>query len=162
MSGPAPVPWTVERFPSRVDSKPTLDVAPRATISARPDPRLPPRMDPLKLVRRTVAERRGTPMRGVPALDPLEHDRLRLGRRREPLAVEQLALERREEALRHGIVVRVAHRPHRGPDSRCLAAKPERNRRVLGALIRVMDHALRPALPERHVERLSHDLPPHT
>ena len=40
----------------------------------------------------------------VPALDPLEHRDMRLALRLETRAIEQLALERREEALRHRVV----------------------------------------------------------
>jgi hypothetical protein len=44
-------------------------------------------------------------VRIVPALDELEHGRLRLGRCAEPPVREQLALECREETLAHRIVV---------------------------------------------------------
>jgi hypothetical protein len=59
---------------------------------------------------RLVAERRVAPPRVVPAFDVLEELAPRLGRRPEGLAVEQLTLEGREEALAQGIVVGVADR----------------------------------------------------
>lgn len=42
----------------------------------------------------------------------------------------------------------------RTPDSGLAATRAERRRRVLAALVRVMDHVLGPAAPYRHAERL--------
>ena len=51
-------------------------------------------------------------MRVLPALDPLEHRHARLGLRLKARAVKELAFERREEALRHRVVVRAADAAH--------------------------------------------------
>src|SRR5262245_45315178 len=50
------------------------------------------------------------------------------------MAVEELALKRREEALTHRVVVRIADRAHGRPNTHLLAATAERERRVLAAL----------------------------
>jgi hypothetical protein len=57
------------------------------------------------------------PTRSVPAADEVEDGEARLGRRREPLPIEQLAVEGREEALAERVVVGITHRAHRGPDT---------------------------------------------
>ena len=108
--------------------------------------------------RRDLAERGVPPARVVEALDEVEDGHLRLGLRLEAFAVEKLALERREEALAERVVVRVADRAHRGSDTGLPAAQPERDRRVLRALVRVMDHSLGPALPDGHVQRVEDEL----
>ena len=62
---------------------------------------------PFELIRGQVADRRMPPVRVVPALDPLEHRRVRLGLRRETRAVEQLAVDAAgSERLRGGGSVR--------------------------------------------------------
>lgn len=53
----------------------------------------------------------------VPALDEVEDGSARLHPGAEPLAIEQLALERGEEALAEGVIVRVAHAAHRRADA---------------------------------------------
>ena len=63
--------------------------------------------------------------------------------------VEQLALERGEEALAQGVVVAVADRAHRRPHPGLPASLAEGDGGVLGALVGVMDHVGRPALPQR-------------
>jgi hypothetical protein len=62
-------------------------------------------------------------LRVVPALDEVEDGHPGLGLGAEAVAVEQLALERREEALAQGIVVAVAYRAHRRPHTRLLTAE---------------------------------------
>src|SRR6267142_5011636 len=96
----------------------------------------------------------------VPALDPLEHGQVRLALCLEAGAIEQLALERCEEALGHRVVVRVADAAHRRTYAELLAALPERDRRVLAALVAVMDYVRRLALRDRHLERLQLELGP--
>jgi len=96
--------------------------------------------------------------RVVPAFDPVKDRRPGFGLGVEPSAVEQLTFEGGEEALGHRIVVAVAHRPHRGADADLLAAAPEADRGILAALVGVMDHRGRPALPNGHVERVEHEL----
>jgi len=71
------------------------------------------------------------PARVVPALDVVEHREAGGGVGVEPLAIEQLTFERREEAFAQGVVVRIAHRSHRRPDTRLLAALAEGDGRVL-------------------------------
>src|SRR6266849_2465403 len=115
-------------------------------------------MTPLELDRRDAAESRVTANRVVPAFDELEDRHAGLRLRLETPAREQLALQRREEALAHGVVVGVAHRSHRRPHLRFLAAKPEGDRGVLRAVVGVMHDASSFALPERHVERGEHEL----
>jgi hypothetical protein len=97
-------------------------------------------------------------VRVVPALDVLEdgHADRRLGR--EALAIEQLALERGEEALADRVVVGVADRAHRRADAHEFAASPEGERRALTALIGVVDDFGRLPLGERHVECVEHQL----
>src|SRR5947209_889563 len=77
--------------------------------------------------------------RVVPAFDEVEHGKASVGLRAEAFASEQLALERREEALAHGVVVGIAHTAHRRSDAGLATAPAEGERRVLAALIRVMN-----------------------
>jgi len=78
--------------------------------------------------------------RVVPASDEVEHGEACLGRCREPLPVEQLALERGEEALTQGVVVGVAHAAHRRPDAGLATPATEGKRRVLGGFMRSSQH----------------------
>src|SRR3989475_12041586 len=89
----------------------------------------------------------------VPAFDEVEDGEARVVLRAEAFAIEQLALERREEALAHGVVVGIAYTAHRRPDASLATAAAEGERRVLAALIRVMNHRGRSALRDGHVER---------
>src|SRR6266478_6348461 len=75
----------------------------------------------------------------VPAFDEVEDGEARVGLRAEAVAIEQLALERREEALAHGVVVGIAHTAHRRPDAGLATAPTEGERGVLAALIRVIE-----------------------
>src|SRR5215813_507439 len=74
------------------------------------------------------------------------------------MAVEQLALERREEALAHRVIVRVPDRAHGWPHAHVAAALAEGNQCVLAAPIRMMNHVWRSALREGHVQRLEDEL----
>lgn len=96
-----------------------------------------------------------SPTRIVEALDKLEDGNARLGLRLKATLIEQLAFERGKEALRHRIVVGVSDRPHRGANTRLPTSFAQLDRGILRALIRMVDHAARPPLPERHVERSS-------
>src|SRR5262249_40746027 len=71
------------------------------------------RLAPLVVDRGLVPERGVPTMRVVPPLEILEDDEPRFGLRLEATAVEELAFERRKEALAEGIVVRVADGSHR-------------------------------------------------
>src|ERR1700736_1257321 len=92
---------------------------------------------------RAVAEGGMQPRRVVPAFDEAEASGLRLGLRRKAAAFQQLAFESREEALAHRVVVGVADRSHRWPHAGFVAAFAECQRRVLAALVAVMDNAVR-------------------
>src|SRR2546425_1279310 len=89
----------------------------------------------------------------VPAFDEVEDGEARVGLRAEAFAIEQLALERRDEALAQGVVVGIAHTAHRRPDAGLATAPAVGERGVLAALIRVMNHLGRSALRDGHVER---------
>ncbi len=89
----------------------------------------------------------------VPAFDEVEKGEARVGPGAEAVAIEQFALEGREEALTHGVVVGVAHTAHRRPDAGVTTAPSKGERRVLTPLIGVMNHIGRAALRDRHVER---------
>src|SRR6058998_2435842 len=78
----------------------------------------------------------------VPAFDEVEEGEARSGLRAEGFAIEQLALERREEALAHGVVVGIAHTAHRRPDAGLATATAEGERRVLPKLNRSSQHCL--------------------
>ena len=73
-------------------------------------------------------------------------------------AIEELALEGGEQALGHRVVVALAHRSDRRNDAHLAAACAERIRRILAPLVRVMDDAVGTTLPQRHVQRLKHEL----
>lgn len=70
----------------------------------------------------------------VPAFDEVENGKARVGLGAEAFAIEQLGLERREEALTHGVVVGVAHTAaYRWTDAGLATATAEGERRVLAA-----------------------------
>ena len=109
-----------------------------------------------------VVDRGEIPKRGVPPpriVEALDEDGdARLGLRLEFASIEQLTFERGEETLRHRIIVGVSDRPHRGANSSLPTSFAERDRGILRALIRMVDHAARPPLPERHVESVEYHL----
>src|SRR5256886_11438131 len=90
--------------------------------------------------------------RVVPAFDEIEHGQARVGRRAEALTIEQLALERREEALAHRVVVGIAHTTHRGPDAGLATPPTEGERSVLAAVVGVMNHLRRLTLGDGHLQ----------
>ncbi len=73
---------------------------------------------------------------------------------------QQLAFQRREETLGHGVVVGVADGSHRGPHSGFAAAISEGNGRVLRSLVAMMNDVARPPLANRHLERVEHKVGP--
>jgi len=98
-----------------------------------------------------VTERRVTASGVVETFDEVEHRQLGHGTIGEPGAVEQLAFERGEEALAHGVVVAIADRSHRRPDACLAAASSELGRGVLASLVGVVNDAMRrPALLDGH------------
>src|SRR5665213_1278296 len=95
-------------------------------------------------------------MRVVPTLDPCEHGHARCDLAVESMPVDNFALKGGEERFGHGIVVRVAYRPHRGLDAGLYAAFAEGIAGVLATSVRVMDDALRSTLRDRHIQRGEH------
>jgi hypothetical protein len=93
-----------------------------------------------------------TAARIVPAFDEVKHREPSIDLRPEPLAIQQLTLEGREEALAQGVVVRVADAAHGRPDPRLPAPTTKAERGVLAAAVGVMNHLARAALREGHVE----------
>src|SRR5215469_14752029 len=69
----------------------------------------------------------------VPAFDVVKHSPAGLDRRAEPLAIEQLTLECREETLAQGIVIGIADGAHRRPDAETQTALAVGEGCVLGA-----------------------------
>jgi hypothetical protein len=88
-------------------------------------------------------------VRVVPTLEKIEDCHLRLGLSVEAVPIQQLALERREEALAHGVVEAVTHRTHRGPHPRLGAALTKGDRGVLRPLVRVVNHVCGAAAVQR-------------
>ena len=72
--------------------------------------------------------------------------------------IDELAFKGREEALTHRVIVAITHRTHGGSDTGLLAASPEGDRGVLGALIGMMDDIAGLALVQSHVQRIQHQL----
>ena len=90
----------------------------------------------------------------VPSLDEVEDGHPCVGLRGESLLFEQLAFQRSEETLTHRVVVTITDRAHRRTHPSLLATLAEGDRRVLTALVGVMNHILRVSLRQRHVERI--------
>src|SRR5262249_27245968 len=99
--------------------------------------------------RRDIADRGMPPSGVVPAFDEIEDRGAGGGRIRPRSAREELALERGEEAFTERVVIAVADGSHRGADARLAAPRAKGDRRVLTALIRVMDHRRWPPLLHR-------------
>src|SRR5580692_319261 len=99
-----------------------------------------------------------TPMWVVPTFDPLKNSHLRFGLAFESTAVQDLALERSEKALRHRVIVGIPDRSHRRHHAGLPASLAESVACVLTATIRVMDYRLRPSLRDRHVQRRQNQL----
>src|SRR5206468_1633284 len=108
---------------------------------------------PLEIHRGQVLEGRMAAAWVVPAFEEVENGEARVRLGREALSIEQLALERREEALAEGVVVGVAHTAHRRPDTGVATPPAKGERGVLTAVVRMMNDLGRPALCEGHVQR---------
>lgn len=76
----------------------------------------------------------------------------------EGATVKQFAFERSEEALRHGVIIAVSHGAGRLSHACFPAALTKDERRVLGAVVRVVDHVIRPPQLHCHLKRIEHDL----
>jgi hypothetical protein len=101
----------------------------------------------------------------VSILDRVRPDRAVVGALESDLAdVRRARKERPEQANQMVrevlVVVGIAHAAHRRPDARLAAAQTERDRGVLAAVVAVMDHGLRAALCDRHVQRIEDQLGP--
>ena len=103
--------------------------------------------------RREVADRRVATAGIIPALDVVEDGEAGVSVTAERRAVNQLALERCEEALGHGVVVAVTDSAHGHADPESLAALSEGQRRVLRPVIAVLDDRHRLTTDRGHVER---------
>src|SRR5262245_39409688 len=103
--------------------------------------------------RRVVAQGRVTTMWVVPPFQELEDRPPRGGGGAEARAPEQFALQRGEETLAQGVVVRVAHRAHRRAHPKLPAPSPVSDRRVLTPLNGVVDDITGQALDDGHVQR---------
>ena len=77
--------------------------------------------------------------RVVPALDVSKQRELGFGLGFEAASIDQLALEAREEALRHRVVVGVAHTAHRGLHAHRTTSLTEGDTGVLRTLVAVMN-----------------------
>ena len=97
-------------------------------------------------------------MRVVPALQKLKHGCLCLGFGAKGEALEQLALERRKEALAHRVVITVTHGTHRRFHPGRFTTRSEGHRGVLRSLIGMVNDLLRSARCERHIERAQYEL----
>ena len=82
----------------------------------------------------------------VPPLDKIEDGHPCFGVRGESVLFEQLAFEGGEETLTHSVVVAITDRAHRRTHPSLLAALAEGDRRVLTALVGMVDYVLRVSL----------------
>ena len=82
-------------------------------------------------------------MRIVEAFDEVEDRHARLDLGLEVAAVEQLAFQRGEEALAHGVVETVSHRAHRRPHSGLAATLAEGERSILTGFKRSSQHSVK-------------------
>ena len=110
---------------------------------------------------RAIAQGGVKPDRIVPGFEEAEAGDSRLGLGGEAATIQQLAFERGEETLAHGVVVGVADRPHRRAHAGLFAPMAERQRGILAALVAVMDHLARgPALSDRRLQGVEHESSP--
>ena len=111
-----------QTHPSQVSEEPLRD--PTSGPSHNPSlgdllPALVPHVGvpTLELAGRNLTQRRVPATRVAPALDEIEDPQPRLDLRAEAASIQELALERREEAFAHRVVA-VTDRAHRGTDVR--------------------------------------------
>src|SRR6516162_9058713 len=96
----------------------------------------------------------------VPPLDVAEDRHPGLGLRCKPAACQKLAFQRSEEALAHGVVVGITDGSHGWAHTGFPTATAECQRRVLAALVAVVDDIARLALTDRHFQCRQHELGP--
>ena len=97
-------------------------------------------------------------MRIVPPFDEVEDTEASLRLSRIGLSLDEFAFEGRKERFAEGIVVAVPSRAHRWKHACVLAALAEGDRRILRALIGMMNRPLRIPLVGSHVERVEDQL----
>ncbi len=90
----------------------------------------------------------------------MEERHPRLGLRGQPASVEELALERGEEALAHGVIKAIADAPERRTDVGLAAPGAEGQRRVLTPVVRMVHDAGGLPLGNGHLEGGQHELRP--
>lgn len=95
---------------------------------------------PFEVDRGNVSLRRVAPTRVVPTLDVTKQCDARFGPGLEASAVDQLALQAREEALCHGVVIGFPDTAHGSPNAHLPAAVAEGDRGVLGEFNRSSQH----------------------
>src|SRR5215212_4311515 len=97
----------------------------------------------------------------VEALDVFEDNRPHYLTVRPRVAVDQLPLQGRDEALGHRVVVSVGYRSHRRQESCFFEAATELHRGVLATSVLVVNQPrLWPASIDRHVQRIEHEPSP--
>src|SRR5262249_21235498 len=89
----------------------------------------------LELHRRAIAKRGVTSAWVVKALQVFKHGELRLRLGVEAMPIEQLTLQRSEETLGHGVVMRITDRSDRRHDAHFPTAFAEGKARVLAAAL---------------------------
>src|ERR1044072_9228636 len=94
----------------------------------------------------------------VPAFDVAEDRHPGLGLRCKPSPCEQLAFQGCEEALAHGVIVRIADGSHGRSYAGLATTAAEGQSRILAALIAVVNDNVRLALADRHLQRGQHEL----
>ena len=88
----------------------------------------------------------------MPAFNPGEDGHAGLFLGIEAPAFDEFILEASEDALRHGVVVGIAKRPHRRTYTYLTSTFTEGWADVMANLVAVINHILRLALVQRHVQ----------
>ena len=99
-----------------------------------------------------------TAVRIVETLNEGKHRTASLDLALEARAIEKLAFEGSEEALTHGVVIRITNRAHRRTHASLAAAATEFDRGVLRPLIGMMNDITGTAHCQRHVQRIEDQL----
>jgi hypothetical protein len=105
-----------------------------------------------------VTERRVAPMRIVPPLDKLEKLPAGLGMRSKRAPVQKLTFQGSKEAFAQSIIEAVSHRSHRRSYPGFPAPLAKSNRRLLAALVGVMNYLPGLSLPQGHVQSVQNEL----